>query len=81
MLSGNEVEPKIKYLLKVFSRKKSESISIILESLIILFSELSKKISSSNEIAYVLIGEKSKKRIKTIENLISDMCIIQTIFA
>ena len=37
ILFGNEFEPKIKYLLKLFSIKKSESISIILESEIILF--------------------------------------------
>ena len=63
-------EPKIRYLLKLFSRKKLESISIISELGITLFLELSKKVSPSNGFACILIGEKSKKTNKTIDNLI-----------
>ena len=55
LLSGNELEPKIKYLLKLFSIKKFESVSIIFELKIIWFWESSNEFNSSKGNAYELV--------------------------
>ena len=67
LLFSNKLEPKIKYLLKSFSLKKSESTSIMSELKLISFSELSSTTESSIGNAYELIKNglinKNEKRI------------------
>ena len=62
LISGSELEPKIKYLLKLFSIKKFESTSTIFESKIIWFLELSNGPDSSkgNACELVKIDENNK---------------------
>ncbi len=62
LLSGNELEPKIKYLLKLFSIKKLESISIIFESKIIWCWELSNEPNSSKGNACELVKRNENNR-------------------